>query len=268
MFVDIQRLKQYKILLIGDSCLDYYHYGTIERYATEERPYKKVPILKVKETKIKQGMAGNVRENLFSIGIEPAFITNDVKIKKERFISNKKELIDQILRVDVNDCVKRIKKTTLKKLINDKTYDAVVISDYDKGYLKHPDICMLLSKITCPVFVDSKKTDLSCFENCIIKINNHEKRNVDQFPKKCELIITLGKDGAIWNDKKYTAGYSKEVIDICGAGDTFLVGLLIAYMQTKDIDCAIKYANKLAALSLNTVGNYIVNKDDLKKINL
>lgn len=55
--------KQYKVLLIGDSCLDEYVYGTCERL----NPEAPVPILKYQRKEIRQGMAWNVRENLKSL---------------------------------------------------------------------------------------------------------------------------------------------------------------------------------------------------------
>ena len=33
----------------------------------------------------------------------------------------------------------------------------------------------IIDNFNCPIFVDSKKKDLSCYENCVIKINTHEK---------------------------------------------------------------------------------------------
>jgi D-glycero-beta-D-manno-heptose-7-phosphate kinase len=46
--------KPYKILLIGDSCIDEYVYGTCERL----NPEAPVPILKFNRKESKSGMAG------------------------------------------------------------------------------------------------------------------------------------------------------------------------------------------------------------------
>jgi sugar/nucleoside kinase (ribokinase family) len=35
-------------------------------------------------------------------------------------------------------------------------------------------------------------------------------------------------------------------MDVSGAGDTFLAGLVVKYMETKDIKEAIRFANKIA----------------------
>ena len=44
--MDTQQLKLFKVLLIGDSCIDKYHYGTCDRIS----PEAPVPILNFKET--------------------------------------------------------------------------------------------------------------------------------------------------------------------------------------------------------------------------
>jgi D-beta-D-heptose 7-phosphate kinase/D-beta-D-heptose 1-phosphate adenosyltransferase len=52
--------KQFKVLLIGDSCTDEYVYGICERL----NPEAPVPILKKTRVKTQKGMEWNVRENL------------------------------------------------------------------------------------------------------------------------------------------------------------------------------------------------------------
>ncbi len=57
---DTHQQKKFKILLIGDSCIDEYYYGTCERL----NPEAPVPILKITNWSVKQGMAANVKNNL------------------------------------------------------------------------------------------------------------------------------------------------------------------------------------------------------------
>ena len=92
--MDIQPPKQFKVLLIGDSCQDIYHFGTCDRISPE------APVLILKENKIetKAGMAANVKENLTSFGFLVDFITNEEVIKKHRYIDEKTK--HHLLRVD------------------------------------------------------------------------------------------------------------------------------------------------------------------------
>ena len=52
--------KPYQILLIGDSCIDEYQYGTVDRIS----PEAPVPIFKYIRSEEKPGMVFNVRNNL------------------------------------------------------------------------------------------------------------------------------------------------------------------------------------------------------------
>ena len=57
--MDTQQQKRFKILVIGDSCTDVYHYGECERIS----PEAPVPILRHIESIKIGGMAKNVYEN-------------------------------------------------------------------------------------------------------------------------------------------------------------------------------------------------------------
>ena len=70
-----------KILLIGDSCIDIYHYGSVERIS----PEAPVPIFKLLNQETKPGMAGNVRENFRALGVSTMFVSSE-KSTKTRLI--------------------------------------------------------------------------------------------------------------------------------------------------------------------------------------
>ena len=70
--MDIQQLKSFKILVIGDSCTDVYNYGTCDRIS----PEAPVPILKTTYIEEKPGMALNVQKNLEAFGHETMILTN------------------------------------------------------------------------------------------------------------------------------------------------------------------------------------------------
>ena len=81
-------------MLIGDSCIDKYIYGTCDRIS----PEAPVPILRYEREEYREGMALNVKNNLESFGIDPLFITNPEKIIKTRFVDSKSN--QQIFRLD------------------------------------------------------------------------------------------------------------------------------------------------------------------------
>jgi len=256
--MDIQQLKYLKILLIGDSCIDRYYYGSCKRMS----PEAPVPVFKVLTTEDKGGMALNVKLNLEGLGAKVDLFTHDKEIVKARHIDNKSR--QHLLRVDWGEEKKTrpLNEEEVDK-INFDLYDGIIISDYDKGFLNNSIIKKILSRANKkPVFVDSKKKDLSCYENCILKINQQEYETAFVFPSNFELIVTLGEDGALHQGKNFPTK-KVEIFDVCGAGDTFLSALACSYFITNDIKHSIKFANHCAGIAVQKFGSYAIKKGDL-----
>lgn len=243
--------KQLKVLLIGDSCTDEYVYGSCERL----NPEAPVPILKFNRKETKKGMAWNVRENIESFGIEVYMITNQETITKTRYIDEKYN--QQILRVDDEPDLKPMNYD-----LPDEHFDALVISDYDKGFLSNKKVFELVEWFDGPVFIDSKKTKLPK-ESCFVKINDLEFSKLDN--PADNLIITRGSKGAEYQGKLYP-GEKVDIFDAVGAGDTFLSALVYFYLKCGKIEEAIPYANKAAAIAVSNFGTYILTKEDVNEI--
>ena len=243
--------KQFKVLLIGDSCTDEYVYGSCERL----NPEAPVPILKFNRKEIKKGMAWNVRENIESFGIEVYMITNQETITKTRYIDEKSN--QQILRVDNEPDLKPMEYD-----LPDGHFDALVISDYDKGFLSNEKVFELVEWFDGPVFIDSKKTKLPK-ESCFVKINDLEFSKLDN--PADNLIITRGSKGAEYQGKLYP-GEKVDIFDAVGAGDTFLSAMVYFYLKYGKIEEAIPYANKAAAIAVSNFGTYILTKEDVNEI--
>ena len=242
---------QFKVLLIGDSCTDEYVYGSCERL----NPEAPVPILKFNRKETKKGMAWNVRENIESFGIEVYMITNQETITKTRYIDEKYN--QQILRVDNEPDLKPMNYN-----LPDEHFDALVISDYDKGFLSNEKVFELVEWFDGPVFIDSKKTKLPK-ESCFVKINDLEFSKLDN--PADNLIITRGSKGAEYQGKLYP-GEKVDIFDAVGAGDTFLSALVYFYLKCGKIEEAIPYANKAAAIAVSNFGTYILTKEDVNEI--
>ncbi len=239
--------KKYKILLIGDSCIDEYYIGTCDRL----NPEAPVPILNIKENFTMAGMAANVEKNLITLGQYVDFITNDVKIKKIRYIDKRSG--QHLLRVDDEP---KIKPWSGKISILKKNYDAIVISDYNKGFLSYETIEKVIKNFKQPIFIDTKKTDLKRFTGAYIKINFLEYNKLTTEPNDPNyLIVTNGENGAMHNLKHYPAS-KVEVVDVCGAGDTFLSSLVYGFLESSKMEKAIEFAIKASSLTVQHRGNY------------
>ena len=200
-------------------------------------------------------MAWNVRENIESFGIEVYMITNQETITKTRYIDEKYN--QQILRVDNEPDLKPMNYD-----LPDGHFDALVISDYDKGFLSNEKVFELVEWFDGPVFIDSKKTKLPK-ESCFVKINDLEFSKLDN--PADNLIITRGSKGAEYQDKLYP-GEKVDIFDAVGAGDTFLSALVYFYLKCGKIEEAIPYANKAAAIAVSNFGTYILTKEDVNEI--
>ncbi len=246
----MQPQKQLKILLIGDSCTDEYVYGTCERL----NPEAPVPILRFNRKETTRGMAWNVRENLMSFGIEVFILTNKESITKTRYIDEKSN--QHILRVDDEGLCDPIDYE-----LPEDEYDALVISDYDKGFLTEKKIQELVDWFDGPVFIDSKKTKLPK-KDCYLKINEIESKLLKGYKN---LIVTKGAGGADYNKVNYP-GEKTKIVDVVGAGDTFLSALVYFYLLYGRIEEAIPYANRAAAIAVQNFGTYVLTENDVKDL--
>ncbi len=148
-----------------------------------------------------------------------------------------------------------------------KGYDAIIISDYGKGFLTEKDI-ELISKVDCVVFLQTNKIiDEWCLEVDFIKINEHEYSHIEYNLKKLEkdghkinLIVTLGEKGCKYNDIHFKIKNRVEVRDLSGAGDTFLAGLVVKYVKCGDIIQSILYAQECATEVVQKLGVSSVGK--------
>jgi D-beta-D-heptose 7-phosphate kinase/D-beta-D-heptose 1-phosphate adenosyltransferase len=141
-------------------------------------------------------------------------------------------------------------------------YDALVISDYDKGFLTQKKIFELTQWFDGPVFIDSKKTTLP--GDAYIKINEEEFKKITHYNPET-LIVTKGGKGAEYKGKLYE-GEKVKVYDVVGAGDTFLSALVYFYLLCGTIEKAIPYANKASAIAVQNFGTYVLTEKDVKDL--
>ena len=136
-------------------------------------------------------------------------------------------------------------------IIKNSDHDAIVVSDYCKGFLKTYDIQQIAEMANCPVFLDTKKQLGDwCKDIDFIKINEFEhKKNFETIPNYPslinKLIITRGSRGCEYKNKLYPVP-KVPIKDVSGAGDTFLAGLTVEYLKSNNIEQAIKFANECA----------------------
>ena len=248
------------VLVIGDACKDIFIYGDVTRLS----PEAPVPVFNPIRKTENGGMAKNVANNIEALGATIRSITNVNSIKKIRYVDHKSNQL--VLRVDEHDYCDRIDETILSTIQNNQCYvlmsgvvevDAIIISDYDKGFLQEEDIEFICDN-NKNVFVDTKKklgdwiTDAT-----YLKINSLEYEKNKEFfeynPIMNKTIITKGNEGCLFQGKSYSTD-DVPVKDISGAGDTFLAGLVLEYVRSNDIIRAIGFAQECTKIVVQKHG--------------
>lgn len=254
-------------LVIGEQCKDVFIYGNCERFS----PEAPVPVFNPVEVVDNLGMAGNVVANLNAIigkygykgdedrfGDSVASILSQARMTKTRYVDKKSNHI--FIRVDENDSVSPldIKGEFIKDAITQS--NAIVISDYDKGFL-HDDIIEWICEIGKDkmIFLDSKRplTQEILSSVDFVKLNAGEYENVPARLKilyEEKFIVTLGSKGAMYKSKLYPSNNPLQTIDVSGAGDTFLAGFVFQFVKTKDVGESIEFANEMAQIVVSKRG--------------
>jgi D-beta-D-heptose 7-phosphate kinase/D-beta-D-heptose 1-phosphate adenosyltransferase len=228
-----------------------YQYGTIDRLS----PEAPVPVFVPTYTEERDGMAGNVFKNLEALGCDVNYLFGETSTKTRIIDSRSKQ---QVVRID-DDIISEplVFETDIPQV-----YDAVVVSDYNKGTVSYELIEELIA-LSIPIFIDTKKTELERFQGAWVKINELEYSKITS---ECTgLIVTRGAKGAsvIHHDIECPAP-SVEVSDVTGAGDTFLSALAVEYLKTKDIEKAVKFAVDASAVTVQHLGVYAPTLKEIK----
>jgi D-beta-D-heptose 7-phosphate kinase/D-beta-D-heptose 1-phosphate adenosyltransferase len=276
-----------KIQVVGDAILDHYLYGTITRQSPEDPT---IPVVDITNEEYRLGGCLNVAANLKSLSKKeefevsvlaptskftnallmlkhiscpvPTFKNKDVsnpapeELVKTRIVNSKTK--KQLIRLDVNKEYKN--KANFYKHKSFTFYDAVVVSDYCKGFVT-PELINHLKKYKGMVFVDTKNPNLGLWKNvpqCIVKINSKEFSKASGYESLKNLIITKGPDGADhYENGKLINSFPTETVEnaeVTGAGDVFLAGLSISYLRHQSLHSAVVFANICAGLSVRKQG--------------
>ena len=199
----IANIGKAKILILGDIMLDEYLYGDVGRIS----PEAPVPVVDIKEERLKLGGAANVANNISTLGDEPILLgtvgEDDASIKLSQLLKNcnitrdflindserrttiKTRIIaqsQQIVRADredTKDISENIEKIVLTRFrsVVDKI-NAIIISDYGKGVIT----ASLLEKVipACKennvfIAVDPKESHFFNYKDVSVVTPNHHE---------------------------------------------------------------------------------------------
>ena len=183
-----------KILVIGDSMIDSYLFGEINRIS----PEAPVPVVETKKHESRLGGAANVALNLKSLGATPILcsaIGDDkegklfIELMKKEDLTTEGMIISKIkrttlktrviandkhqLRIDEEDSSPIDNEIELIDLIQKLIYniDVVVLQDYNKGVLTSNvinEVIKIANNNNIPSIVDPKNDNFFNYKNCTI----------------------------------------------------------------------------------------------------
>lgn len=315
----VDNFTKQKILVIGDLMLDSYLWTAVERIS----PEAPVPVAKVDNSSKSEtfilGGAGNTGNNLSSLGVKTSVagvIGTDKNGKKLKHLLKKSKVnIDclieepqrpttiktrvlagsqQLLRIDresTNKINSKIEDKILEKIKNQlDDISAIIISDYDKGFLTDNlvvKIFKLAEENRIRIFADPTPTTFYKYRNCyLIKPNKKEAQNIlhkrfyDDYSNLKEvclevkkilrprvLLVTLGKDGMVILDEKnkiyHVKTAARQVFDVSGAGDTIIAAFAACISAGATLAQAAEISNLASGIVVGKIGTATCSKKEL-----
>lgn len=249
-----------KVLVIGEQCDDIFIYGDTPRLS----PEGPAPVFIPKREVYNGGMGMNVCKNLEELKIDTDFQHQIHPITKTRHIHESSNTL--LLRIDEEKNIDRIDNTKLIKL-DFWDYTMIVISDYNKGFLTEEDIAYIGFKHPNVICDTKKQLGNWCKDLRFIKLNRSEFENNKEFIEENDwilekLIVTLDKDGCMHEGVSYPTE-KVEIMDISGAGDTFVAGFVKMFLDTDDISQSIQFGNRCSAQVVQKRGVTTIDYENL-----
>lgn len=195
MQLDIRKLANSKVLVVGDVMLDQYWHGHTSRIS----PEAPVPVVNVKRHENRLGGASNVALNAKALGatvsllgvvgqdesgqaLEDLLTQADIHsalihsskvptITKLRILSHHQQLIRLDVEEDLRQHEEEILQTTYLRCLAEA--NVVVLSDYSKGTILNPAFFIQAAKEkNIPVLVDPKNPDFSVYRGATVVTPN------------------------------------------------------------------------------------------------
>ncbi|MGH8677127.1 MAG: D-glycero-beta-D-manno-heptose-7-phosphate kinase [Burkholderiales bacterium] len=303
----MEAVKKTHVLVVGDVMLDRYWFGEVSRIS----PEAPVPVVKVGRCEERPGGAANVARNIAAVGAQPTLLSvvggdeagdalnrllksenissqlhRDPKLAttiKLRVIGRQQQLLRIDFETEPGHEVLATKLADFENRLPES--DAVILSDYGKGGLKHIERMIELARGKAkPVLVDPKGDDYARYRGAtIITPNRAEFREVagrwkseDDLTDRAHklrdsldldaLLITRSEEGMTLyrsGERLHVPADAREVYDVSGAGDTVIAILAVMIAAGQPMQDAVRWANKAAGIVVGKLGTAVVHPKEL-----
>ncbi len=301
MLETLRKMKDLKILVVGDIMLDRYVFGRVERIS----PEAPVPVVEVEREEFRLGGASNVANNLANLGVKTYLAgvvgadygrhiirglmksagIEDLTVEDPQRPTTEKARVvsmsQQLLRIDWEDR-RPIEGKVLKELLErlDVDVDGIIVSDYAKGVVCQQLMDRIKEKKVF-ISVDPRPVNKHLYFGADLMTPNEREAKQMGGDKPVEtlgwklkeelglktLVITLGAKGMSLFDREYFhfPAKAKQVYDVSGAGDTAVAVLTSAYIATKDWRIACELANLCAGIVVGKLGTTPITLEEVIK---
>lgn len=296
----LKKFPEKKVVVIGDVMLDQDIKGHVSRVSPEE---ESAPVLTVDNDVFLLGGAANVASNISSLKGAVSvfgFVGNDQagRIMKNLFeekgisyyLGNNsittlkirpKGRTHQIMRIDYEDCSKKIFSPELKEKMQKEITcsDIILISDYAKGAITK-DLMGFLKEYSSKIIVNPKPENKYLYKNVSLIIPN-KKEALEMSHKKdflsagrylqknlsSNILITLAEKGMmLFSDRELEIPtQAKEVYDVTGAGDTVASTVALSLASGSSLEEAAILANHAAGIAVSQPGTYNIKLNELER---
>lgn len=310
----VRKFRTANILVIGDIIVDHFIWGSVSRIS----PEAPVPVVNVTHENLMLGGSANVLHNIYAQGAKSALCgvigtdamgdhllrmltdlgsptggivrsDNRPTILKTRIVAQHQ----QVVRFDREKTgeLSKARLAEVKSFLDSHLadFDAVIVSDYDKGMISPAlmnHLRKLLAKSNIPLIVDPKPRHAERFKGVtIITPNHHEaelmsgmkigsEKELTAAAQKMQktlgcqaVLITRGEAGMALFEKGqplYTIPtVAKEVYDVTGAGDTVAATLALGLAVGLGFAEAATLANFAAGIVVGKVGTATASTEEL-----
>ncbi len=304
--------KTKTVIVAGDLILDKYVEGVVRRIS----PEAPVPVVELKREEYKPGGAANVavllrhlgaRVHLLGVigddengnlllsliqneGVDTSLVVREEKrptTVKTRVISRSQHIVrlDKEVTRPVSTRTEQHVIKLLNRYISDA--DAILIEDYDKGFLT-PNLIEFLKKSNLPLYVDPKIKNMAYYTGVrLLKPNLREfmdssgyRNSIDDVEfyenaydfRKIQradiLLITLGERGMLMlEDGKILKipTIKRDVYDVTGAGDMVIAAFTMADLSGySSLDAAL-ISSVAAGIEVTKMGATPVSCDEIRE---
>lgn len=283
----LNRIRDKRVLVIGDILLDEYIYGNVNHISTGI----KIPIIEKESKENRLGGAANVAANIAGLshntallgryandeaGREIKKLCNEYGIKLFEYsaeITTVKQRIyvddQQIFRLDSNSDTDSV-SLDIQDVLYEFNADVIVLADYLYGVITQDVIEQVTDyceKNNAYLFISSRNLNRFIIsEASIIVANQKEWNTYKNISKNRKEFITLGENGIRYiSGSKVTERKTekKYPINVSGAGDTVLAIIAALYDEVKNIDTLLMIANLAGEIAVTEKLTYVLSYYDI-----